>query len=177
MDEAGKLAAQFINVHDQPNAKENRPLLRQRIRAGYDTLVAMKQVDPKQVVVMGYCFGGTTALELARSGAPLVGTVTFHGGLSNPAPEDAKNIHGRVLILHGGDDPFATASDVAAFKQEMKNANVDMQFVVFPGAVHAFTNPAAGNDKSKGVAYDAKADKDSWQKFEDFLKEVFKKKD
>jgi len=110
------------------------------------------------------------ALELARSGAPLAGTVTFHGGLATPTPADAKNIKGRVLVMHGADDPFVPPPEVQAFKDEMKNAGVKMKFVSYPHAVHAFTNPAAGNDNSKGAAYNADADKASWAEFEKFLK-------
>ncbi|MBI3544427.1 MAG: dienelactone hydrolase family protein [Deltaproteobacteria bacterium] len=161
--EAGKLAGKF---------KSDRPLLRERVRAAFDKLVAMKQTDAKKVVAMGYCFGGTTALELARSGAPLAGTASFHGGLSTPTPEDAKNIHGPVLAMHGADDPNVPPSEVEAFKEEMKKAGVKMKFVAYPGAVHAFTNPAAGNDNSKGAAYNAEADKKSWVEFEQFLKEA-----
>ena len=162
--EAGKLAGKY---------KSDRALLRAHIRAAYDLLAAMKEVNPSKILVMGYCFGGTTALELARSGAPLVGTASFHGGLSTPTPEDAKNIHGRVLVMHGADDPSVKPDEVAAFKEEMAKAHVKMKFVVYPGAVHAFTNPAAGNDNSKGAAYNAAADKASWAEFEKFLKNVF----
>jgi dienelactone hydrolase len=162
-EEAAKTAGKF---------KDDRNSLRARIRAGYDKLTSMKEVDPKRIVVMGYCFGGTTALELARSGSPLAGTVSFHGGLGSPTPEDAKNIKGRVLVLHGADDPFVPPAEVNAFKEEMKNAGVKMEFVAYPGSVHSFTNPAAGNDNSKGAAYNADADKQSWAAFQKFLREV-----
>ncbi len=132
----------------------------------------MKQVNPRKILVIGYCFGGTTALELARSGAPLVGTVSFHGGLSTPTPEDAKNIKGPVLAMHGADDPNVPPAEVKAFKDEMSRAKVKLEFIAYPGAVHAFTNPAAGNDNSKGAAYNANADKKSWIAFEKFLKQV-----
>jgi len=164
-DEAGKLTGKY---------KGDRPLLQAHMRAAYDKLVAMPQVDKTKIVVMGYCFGGTAALELARSGVPLVGTATFHGGLSNPSPENAKNIHGRVLTMHGADDPFVPPAEVQAYKDEMKTAGVDMTFISYPGAVHAFAVPSAGNDNSKGAAYNAAADKASWADFEKFLKEVLK---
>ena len=134
----------------------------------------MKKTNKNKVVVMGYCFGGTTALELARSGAPLAGTAVFHGGLSTPMPADAKKIKGPVLVMHGADDPTVPPAEVKAFKDEMNNAGVAMKFVSYPGAVHAFTNPAAGNDNSKGAAYNATADKESWIEFEKFLKTVLK---
>lgn len=153
--------------------KDDRNLLRYHMQAAYDKFTSMKEVDPKKIVVMGYCFGGTAALELARNGAPLVGTATFHGGLSNPTPENAKNIKGSVLVMHGADDPNVNAQEVAAFKKEMQEANVNLTFVAYPGAVHAFTNPDAGSDNSKGVAYNKNADKKSWIEFEKFLKKVF----
>ena len=123
---------------------------------------------------MGYCFGGTTALEVARSGAEVAGTVSFHGDLSSPAPEDAKKIRGRVLALHGADDPFVPAAQVAAFEEEMRKAGVDWELVAFGGAVHSFTLKGAGNDNSKGAAYNEKADLRSWVLYKDFLSEVFK---
>ena len=118
---------------------------------------------------MGYCFGGTVALELARSGVELAGTVSFHGGLNTPTPQDAKNIKGTVLALHGADDPWVPANEVAAFKKEMADAKIPLSFIAYPNAVHAFTNPAAGNDNSKGAAYNADADKKSWTEFMNYL--------
>jgi dienelactone hydrolase len=162
-EEAGKLAMKF---------KDDRNLLRARVKAAFDKLTAMPEVDAKRIVVMGYCFGGTTALELARSGAPVVGTVSFHGGLGTPTPQDAKKINGRVLVMHGADDPFVPPAEVEAFKDEMNKANVKMEFVPYSGAVHSFTNPAAGNDNSKGAAYNADADRQSWAAFQKFLGEV-----
>ncbi len=162
-DEAAKQAGYY---------KANRPILRERVGAAYDTLTRMPRVNADKVVVMGYCFGGTTALELARSGVPLKGTVSFHGGLSSPTPEDAQRIRGPVLAMHGADDPNVPPKEVEAFKQEMANAKVDMRFIAYPGAVHAFTNPAAGSDNSKGAAYNADADHKSWAEFENFLKQV-----
>jgi dienelactone hydrolase len=162
-EEAGKEAGKF---------KNDRKLMRARARAGLDWLAKHPRVDAKKMVAMGYCFGGTVALELARSGAPLAGVVSFHGGLSTPTPKDAKNIKGKVLVLHGGDDPFVKPEEVAAFETEMRDAGVDWQLVKYGGAVHSFTNPAAGNDKSKGAAYDEKADKRSWQALLTFLRET-----
>lgn len=161
-EEAAKLAQQY---------KDDRTLFRQHLRGAYDALISINSVNAKKIVVMGYCFGGTGALELARSGVPLAGTVSFHGGLSNPTPADAKNIKGPVLIMHGAEDPFVPPAEVAAFKDEMKKANISYEFIEYPDAVHAFTNPQAGNDKSKGAAYNRSADRESWEAFEHFLKE------
>lgn len=154
--------------------KNNRTLFREHLNAAYKKLLTLDNVDPTKIVVMGYCFGGTGALELARSGAPLVGTVSFHGGLSNPSPGDAKNIKGKVLILHGAADPLVPSSEVEGFKEEMQQANIDFEVIAYDGAVHAFTNPNAGDDPSNGVAYNEKADKASWQAFQSFLGTVLK---
>lgn len=164
-EQAGLLAGKY---------KKDRPLLRTNIQAAYDFLLTVPNVDPQKILVMGYCFGGTTALELGRNAAPLVGIVSFHGGLSNPTPENAKNIKSPVLVMHGADDPNVPPSEVQAFKDEMKAANVDLQFVSYLGAVHSFTNPAAGNDNSKGAAYNETADRESWLEFHRFLDKVFK---
>ena len=126
---------------------------------------------------MGYCFGGTAALELARSGARLAGTVSFHGGLSTQESLESKTaatVKGRLLVLHGEDDPYVKPDEVAAFKKELAAAGVSYEFVSYPGAVHSFTNRAAGNDNSKGAAYNADADKKSWEKFQEFLAEVIR---
>ena len=153
--------------------KGDRAALRKRARTALDLLAANKHVDASKLAAIGYCFGGTTAIELARSGAPLVGTVSFHGGLDSPTPADGKNIKGKVLALHGGDDPFVPADQVAAFEKEMRDANVDWQLVAYGGAVHAFTIPMAGNDNSKGAAYNERADRRSWEAMKQFFTEIF----
>src|SRR5215831_19210213 len=133
--------------------KGDRRLLRERVRAGLDVLVKHELTDPKRVAAIGYCFGGTTVLELARSGAEIAGVVSFHGGLSNPTPEDAKNIKAKVLVLHGADDPNVPPQEVAGFEDEMRQGGVDWQLVAYGGAVHSFTDWNAGDDNSKGAAY------------------------
>lgn len=152
--------------------RSDRPLLRKRVQLALDTLKAQKNVDASKLGAIGYCFGGTTVLELARSGADIKGVVSVHGGLNTPKPEDAKNIKARVLVLHGGDDPNVPDDEVQAFLGEMRSAKVDWQLVSYGGAVHAFTNPKAGADPSKGAAYDEKADKRSWEDTKDFFKET-----
>lgn len=153
--------------------KDNRNMMRTRIRAAYDHLSKNSHVDAAKLAVMGYCFGGTVALELARSGAPLEGTVSFHGELSTPDPKDAKNIKGKVLILHGGSDPFVGASEVNAFIDEMNSAGVNWTMVSYGPAVHAFSNPESGNDKKSGSAYNAEADRASWDTMKRFYTEIF----
>ncbi len=154
--------------------KGNRPLLKARIKAALETLLKQQQTDATHVAAIGYCFGGLAALELARSGAPIVGVVTFHGGLDTPTPQDAKQIKAKVLALHGADDPFVTADQVAAFEKEMREAGVDWQLLKYSGAVHAFAVPTAGNDNSKGAAYNERAARRSWQAMKDFFAEIFK---
>jgi dienelactone hydrolase len=153
--------------------KADRALLRARANAGLEVLARDTRTDAAKLAATGYCFGGTTVLELARSGATLRGVVSFHGGLDSPNPADGKNIKTRVLALHGADDPFVPAKDVAAFEAEMKSAGVDYRLVKYPGAVHSFTHKAAGSDNAKGAAYNADADRDSWFQMEQFLKRVF----
>jgi dienelactone hydrolase len=150
---------------------KDRALLRARGRAGLDFLAARPECDPSRLAVTGYCFGGAGALELARSGAPLKAVVTFHGSLDTPTPEDAKNIKASVLVLHGADDPYVKQEAVKGFMDEMRAAGVDWQVVQYSGSVHSFTDPRAGSDNSKGAAYNATADRRSWQAMKDFLAE------
>jgi dienelactone hydrolase len=154
--------------------KNDRTLLRARIRAGLDLLMNHELTDPKRVAAIGYCFGGTTVLELARSGAEITGVVSFHGGLSTPNPSDAKNIECKVLALHGADDPNVPPKEVAAFEEEMRQGGVDWQLMAYGGAVHSFTDWNAGNDNSKGAAYNEHADRRSWEAMKQFFPEVFK---
>jgi dienelactone hydrolase len=154
---------------------KDRGLIRARAAAGLDTLASFAEVDAGRLAVIGYCFGGTAALELARSGARLRGTVSFHGGLDTPIPADALNIRGKVLALHGADDPYVPPEQVASFQQEMRMAKVDWQMVYYGGAVHSFTNPDSGNDPARGVAYNAEADRRSWEEMKLFFAEIFAK--
>lgn len=154
--------------------RSDRALMRARGRAGLDVLMNHERVNRNRIAVMGYCFGGGVSLELARSGAPLVGVISFHGNLDTPDPSDGRNIKGGVLILHGANDPSVPPAQVNAFIEEMRSAGTDWQMVHFGNAVHAFTNPAAGNDNSRGAAYNAKADRRSWALLEDFLAEIFR---
>lgn len=164
-EEAAKLSGVY---------KADRDLMRRRARAGLDELARQDICAGQPLAAIGYCFGGTVALELARSGAALAGVVGFHGGLATPTPEDARQIKARILVLHGADDPWVPPAEVQAFQDEMRTAGVDWQFVTYGSAVHAFTDPAAGNDPSKGAAYNAAADRRSWQAMQSFLREVLR---
>ena len=154
--------------------KANRKLYRERLLSALEVLDKDPQTDLSKVAAVGYCFGGTGVIELARSGALIKGVVSFHGGLDTPTPADGKNIKGKVLALHGADDPFVKAPDIAAFEKEMQDAKVDYKLVSYPGAVHAFTQKAAGNDNSKGAAYNEAADKASWEEMKAFFDRIFK---
>jgi len=154
--------------------KGDRTLMRTRAAAGLDVLRSRPETDPGRLAAIGYCFGGTTVLELARSGADLASVVSFHGGLDTPTPEDARNIKGKVLALHGGDDPFVPVKQVQAFQEEMRKGGVDWQFVSYGGAVHSFTNPGSGNDNLKGAAYNERADRRSWEAMKAFFAETLK---
>ncbi|MFZ4736122.1 MAG: dienelactone hydrolase family protein [Bradymonadia bacterium] len=152
--------------------KADRPLLARRVQLAVDAVRAEKNVNPRKVAASGYCFGGTAVLELARSGADIAGVVSFHGGLETPKGATAP-LKPRVLVLHGADDPYVPEKEVLAFQTEMRNAKADWQFVHYSGAVHAFTNPFAGNDPSKGAAYNEVADRRSFVAFKSFLGELF----
>ena len=153
---------------------DDRALMRSRANAGLKALRTHELMDVKRVGAMGYCFGGGVVLELARSGAEITGTVGFHADLRTPNRDDAKNIKGKVLILHGADDPLVPTDQVLAFQDEMRKAKVDWQMIFYGGAVHAFTMPESGTDPSKHTAYDEKADRRSWQAMQIFFLEAFK---
>ena len=152
--------------------KTNRPLLRQRVNAGLEVLKKNERTDSAKVGAIGYCFGGTTVVELARSGADLAGVVSFHGGLDSPTPADGKNIKCKVLACHGADDPFVPAADLAAFEAEMRDAQVDWRLIKYGGAVHSFTDWGA-TGVLKGAAYNERADKHSWADMKNFFNEIF----
>ncbi|MFZ5998637.1 MAG: dienelactone hydrolase family protein [Nitrospirota bacterium] len=164
-----KEAAAQANIY-----KSDRPLMRARVKAGLETLRKHDLTDTRRIAAIGYCFGGTTVLELARSGEDINGVVSFHGGLDTPNPGDAKNIKAKVLALHGADDPFVPMKDVLAFQDEMRKGGVDWHMVICGNAVHSFTNPEVGTDPSKGAAYNEKADKRSWNAMKVFFAEIFK---
>ena len=150
----------------------DRRLLRQRIRAALDTLVAMEEVDNTRIAVMGFCFGGLCALDLARSGADIVGAASFHGILKKPDDLGIHPIQAKVLVMHGYDDPMVRPADIEAFCAEMTTADVDWQVHMYGHTQHAFTNPQA-HDVEHGLMYDAMATRRSMQLLVDFLEEIF----
>ena len=154
--------------------KKDRALLRQRVGDALAELKKLPQTQAGKVSAIGYCFGGTAVIELARSGAEVAGVVSFHGGLDSPTPADGKNIRCEILALHGAADPFVPVADVKAFEKELTDASVKYELVQYPGAVHAFTQKGAGNDPSKGAAYDANADAKSWEAMNRFFDRLLK---
>jgi dienelactone hydrolase len=140
--------------------------------AGLDILRAESRTDGDRLAAIGFCFGGTLALELARGGADLKAVVGFHSGLSTVHPEDAHRITGKVLALIGADDPIVGNDERRTFEEEMRAGGVDWQLVVYGGAVHSFTNERATGVDIPGVAYDAATDRRSWQAMVDLFAEA-----
>ncbi len=162
-EEAGKLAGAFFG---------DRAAMRKRALAGLEQLKKLPFVDLEKLGAIGYCFGGTTVLELARAGVDLKGVVSFHGNLATPVPA-AEKPKASILVLHGADDNFVNPG-VPAFIEEMRKSKADWQFVQYGGAVHSFTVPEAGTDTAKGMAYNKEADHRSWSAMRDFFEEAFK---
>lgn len=164
--EYGKLATLY---------KGNRPLFRERERAAYTTLLKQPQVDPNRIAAIGYCFGGTGVIEMARDGLNLKGVVSFHGGLDSASVEEGHSIKAKVLALCGADDPFEAPADFAAFEQELRANNIDYQIVKYGHAVHAFSDAGVDALQLPGAKYNAEADRRSWQAMRDFFNEIFGK--
>lgn len=146
---------------------------RARARAALDALAAQPGVDKAKLAAIGYCFGGSTALELGRSGAPLAAIVTFHAGLECPKPEDSGNIKAKVLVCTGADDPMIPPATVATFEEQMRKTKVDWQVQMYGGTAHSFTNPDAGKLGNPALAYNAVADKRSWKAMLDLFADAF----
>jgi dienelactone hydrolase len=162
--EAGTIAGSF---------KKSIKLYQKRIQLALDQLLK-SGVNPNKIAVIGYCFGGTGAIEAARSNMKVNGIVSFHGGLGRDATRAIEPINPKVLVLHGADDFYVPETDIKAFQDEMRTAKADWQMVYYANAVHAFTHKDAGNDNSKGAAYNEKAAKRSWIAMLNFFDEIFK---
>jgi dienelactone hydrolase len=172
----GQLTTEPAKAKELASQFYGKPLMAARAQAGLDQLLKAGLADEDKIAAIGFCFGGSTALALAYSGAPMAGVVTFHGGLT-PVPADAaRMIRAKFLILHGALDPLVNKEAVDKFLKSMNDAKLDFQFIEYSGAVHAFTNPnadkahAAGLD---GVGYDAEAATRSWNHMKMFFRELF----
>lgn len=151
--------------------KKNITAYHERIKLALQELIKAG-ADPSRIFVIGYCFGGTGAIETARENFPVKGIVSFHGGLSRDTARTINPIQPKVLILHGADDPNESTAEILAFQQEMRTAKADWQMVYYANSVHSFTDPDAGNDNSKGAAYNELAAKRSWKNMLSFFNEV-----
>jgi dienelactone hydrolase len=153
--------------------RENPDLLRRRVRAGLDALAALPGVDVRRLGAIGYCFGGMSVLELARSGAPLACAVSFHGLLETKRPAVAGEVKAKILVCTGSADPFVPSEQVVEFEKEMANAGTDWQVITYGGAKHAFTNTAADAIPMAGFGYSPSADARSWAAMQSFFGEIF----
>ena len=168
-DQAGQFAAEV---------QKHMDVGRSRFAAAMKVLKAHPLTEPEKIAAIGYCFGGGIVLQMARFGLDLKGVVSFHGSLGTAAPAEKGKIKAAVLVCHGGDDSFTTPEQITAFMQEMMQAGVLLRFNSYPGARHAFTNPEAdslGTRFSLPLAYNADADRESWQDMQCFLKQIFAK--
>lgn len=140
----------LIGIYDK-----DRPLMRERAKAGFEVLKEQPMVDPAKLAAVGYCFGGTTGLELVETGVPLVGFISVHGAFANFTPEMAKNIKGRVLILHGAEDPVAPMTELDAVISQLRTAKVDFEVNLYSGATHGFTHPQNPSEVRADAEYKA----------------------
>ena len=158
---------------------KNAKLAKARFDAALNLLKHEPTVEAGEIAAVGYCFGGSVALNMARMGEPLKAVVSFHGGLGTDHPAEAGKVKARIASFTGEDDPFIPAKQVAAFREEMDKAGVNYKAVTYPGAKHSFTNPDAdkyGEEFKLPLAYNAAADKDSWSQGLAFLADAFKAK-
>ena len=168
-DDAGKFASEVM---------KNFPVAKERFLAALEFLKKQPTVDPDRIAAIGYCFGGGVVLNMARQGLDLKGVASFHGSLAVVKPDQPTPIKAAVRVYNGADDKFSTPEQIVAIKKEMADQNVNFKFVNYPGAVHSFTNIEAteiGKKFKMPVAYNAKADKESWADMKQFLKEIFVK--
>ena len=147
--------------------------IRARASAALAVLKSQPQTDPLRIAAIGYCFGGTTALELARSGASVQAVVGFHSGLGTARPGDARNIKGKVLVQIGADDPIIPSEQRLAFEKEMTAGGVDWRLNLYGGAGHSFTNPQVNALGRPGFKYHEPSDRRSWAAMLDLFGEVF----
>jgi dienelactone hydrolase len=166
-EDAGKFAGAVM---------QNTEGAKARFMAALDVLKKNPRTDSKRIAAIGYCFGGAVVLHMARFGADLKGVVSFHGNYATQSPAQAGKVKAKVLVCHGADDGFISQEQIDGLKKEMAGAKVDFQFIAYPGAKHSFTNPDADQfAKQFGmpIAYNAEADKKSWEDMQAFFKKIF----
>ena len=155
--------------------RANIDVWRGRAKEALKVLTAFEFTDAKRCAAIGYCFGGTTCLQLAASGADLKAVATFHAALPKLKDEEAKAIKAKVLVCHGADDKFIPAQAIADFKKAMTDAKVSLDFQEYKGCVHSFTVPGADKHKIDGMKYDKEADEKSWASMKKLFEETLKK--
>ncbi len=168
-DDAGKFASETM---------KNFPVAKQRFEAAMAFLKKQQTVDPTRIAAIGYCFGGGIVLNMARQGEDLKAVASFHGSVAAVKPAQAGTVKAKIRVYNGQDDKFNSQEAIDAFKNEMRDAKVDFQFTNYPGAIHAFTNPdadALGKKFNLPLAYNAEADKKSWEDMKSFFEEALKK--
>ncbi len=169
-DEARKLSSEVMKNPDMANA---------RFISAMEFLKGQPTVNPAQVAAIGYCFGGGVVLNMARQGTDLKGVVSFHGDLTPIETAKPRGVKAKILVLTGGDDSLVPPSKVEAFEREMKAAGADFRVISYPGAKHSFTNSEAdslGKKFNMPIAYNANADKKSWEEMKNFLNTIFSHK-
>ena len=157
---------------------KNFPVAKERFEAAMKFLKKQRTVDPARIAAIGYCFGGGVVLNMARQGEDLKAVASFHGSLAAVKPAQAGKVKAKIRVYNGEADKFTSQQTIDAFMQEMRDANVDFQFINYPGAVHTFTNPEAdelGKKFNLPLAYNAEADKRSWENMTEFFADVLKK--
>lgn len=151
---------------------DDREMLQRRMQLALTIIRKQKEVDSERVAAMGFCFGGLCVLDLARTGADILGAASFHGLFSAPGNTGDKQVSAKVLVMHGWDDPMATPEQVLSLADELTAMDADWQIHAYGNTMHAFTNPAADN-VDMGTVYNEDADRRSWQSLQLFLAEIF----
>ena len=151
---------------------DDRAMLQRRMHLALENIRKQKEVDGERVAAMGFCFGGLCVLDLARTGADILGAASFHGLFNSPGNTGDNKISAKVLVMHGWDDPMATPDQVLPLADELSAMEADWQIHAYGNTLHAFTNPAA-DDAAMGTVYNADADRRSWQSLQLFLAEIF----
>ena len=165
-DEAGKLAMPFY---------QNPQLAKNRLDAALARLKEYPQTDKDNIASIGYCFGGAVALNAAKLGEDVKGAVSFHGNLAG-VPADKNLLKAKILVCHGADDKFVSQQEVEQFRHQMDSIGADYSIKIYPNATHAFTNPGAtklGQQFNLPIAYNAEADKQSWNDMKAFFERIF----
>lgn len=168
-EEAGKFSSEVM---------KNISSAKARFMAALELLKRHKTTDESKVAAIGYCFGGGVVLHMARLGLDLDGVVSFHGSYATNMPAKKGEVKAAVLVCHGAEDKFVTPEQITAIKKEMKEAEVNFSFISYKNALHSFTNPEADSYAKKfniPLAYNSKADQQSWSDMQDFFKVIFKK--